>query len=276
MAKHRDTETYWKDVAPRLGALIAKQRNRAVEDLLTHSLALYSFVQEDFSATAEKHNDVLGHIAVMFVHVQDVLRALAPAQAQLSPVALAALARISLEARCNLLFIVTNREPLKYADRFSRYAGIERLLREEYAPAGTPRLLSDVEEAAIRANCSDWLKANGKVAVKHWTAEERFKSLKALAGDVGLADDYATLYAIGSKFIHGSSLLSNLYATKDGVGVLANPGLCARLSLLATKQCLDFMRAAAAFFEVPAFEDDYLDWLAHWQHCFNQLEGGAA
>jgi hypothetical protein len=272
VAKHLDVAAYWKDVAPRLDAHINGQRNRDVEDFVAYSLALYSFVQENFVAEATQNQSLLKHTGIMLVHVHDVLRGLTVAQVHLSPVTSAALLRIALEVRCNQLFIIKSPDPAKYADRFERYAGIERLLREEYAPPGTPSLLSPAEEQRIRTTCTEWFNNKGKVQVKHWTAEEKFKSLKSLADAVGLSDEYLKVYAIGSKFVHGSSLLENLYSRNGRMGALSNPRLCSQLSTLAASHGVHMIREAAAFFGVPSFDDDYLVWQAKAARCFQLLE----
>jgi len=75
---------------------------------------------------------------------------------------------------------------------------------------------------------------------------------------VGLSDDYLKVYAIGSKFVHGSSLLENLYSRNGKMGALSNLGLCSQLSMLAAAQCVHMLREAATFFGVPPFEDDYV------------------
>lgn len=272
MAKHLDVAAYWKDVAPRLAAHIESQRNRDVEDFIAHSFALYSFVQEDFAAEATQNQSLLKHMGIMLVHVHDVLRGLMVAQAHLSPVTSAALLRIALEVRCNQLFIIKSPDPAKFADRFSRYADIERLLREEYAPPGTPSLLSPAEEQRIRTTCTEWFKGKGRVQVKHWTAEEKFRSLKSLADAVGLSDEYLKVYNIGSKFVHGSVLLENVYSRSGRMGALSNPVLSSQLSLLAASHCVHIIREAAAFFGVPLSDDDYLAWQVKAARCFQLLE----
>jgi hypothetical protein len=162
------------------------------------------------------------------------------------------------------LFIIKSNDPEMYADRFVRYEGIERILREEYAPAGTPPLLSKAEEERIRQTCPEWFNSKGKVAVKHWTADDKYKSLKALAESVGLQDEYHKVYSIGSKFVHGSSLVRNLYLSGGQIGAVVNLGLCADLSLLASLNCMQMLKEAADFFGVPSFEDDYLAWQVVW------------
>ncbi|WP_161606749.1 DUF5677 domain-containing protein [Myxococcus xanthus] len=271
MGQYPDVAAYWKKVAPRLDAHLEGKRNRGVEDLVAHSFAFYSFVQEEFSENATRNQNLLKHMGIMLVHVQDVVRGLMVAQAQLSPVVSAALLRIALEVRCNQLFIIRN-DSAKYADRFARYAGVERLLRDEYAPPGAAKHLSPAEEQQIRVACAEWFNSKGKVRVKHWTAEEEFKSLKSLADSVGLADEYLTVYGIGSKFVHGSSLLENLYSSGGAIGALANPGLCSKLSMLGVSNCIHMIREAAEFFGVPFPMDEHMQWQARWMQCYQEIE----
>lgn len=271
MRKHLDVQAYWNDVGPRLAGYLKVKRNAQVEDCLRHALALFSFIQETFVADATKNQTILKHTGIMLVHVHDVIRGLVSAQADLSPVSVAALLRIALEVRCNHLFIIKSNTPEMYAERFSRYASVERILREEYAPPGTPSLLSQAAEQEIRKTCGEWFKSSGKVSVKHWTAEDNYKTLKALADKVGLSAEYSTMYSIASKFIHGSALLENMYSQQGGLGALVDPQRCSNMSLLAAMQCIKLLQEAAVFYGVPPFEDDLLAWHTKWVACVETL-----
>jgi hypothetical protein len=271
MARHLNVPEYWSDISQRLERHINNKRNKIVENCLTHSFAFYSFVEESFITRTTKNQALLQHTSIMLVHMQDVLRGLISAQAELSPVATAALLRIALEVRCNQLFIIKSSDPAMYADRYSRYAGVEKLLHDQHEPLDAHRLLSADEAGRIRSTCPEWLNSSGKVEVMHWTADKKYNSLKKLADAVGLSDEYRKLYSFGSKFIHGSKLLENLYAPNGSLGALSNPELCSQLSVLAAAQSVHMIREATNFFGVPLPEDDYAAWLHNWLQCYESL-----
>ena len=257
MTTHVDVDAYWKDLGPRLRAHIDRNRNGVVENALMHGLALFSFVQDTMPTAASRNRKILEQTGIMVVLVHDVLRGLWAAQTELSPVAVAALFRTAMETRCNFLFISRSATPDRYASLYARYFDVERVLHEIHRPLGGLSMLSPAEDARIRRDCPEWFQPNGKV-IDHWTADRDLKSLKKLAGKVGLENEYHLFYGLGSKYIHGSSLLTNLYSRQGQLGAIANPAHCSQMSLLAVKTCIDFLREVANFFGLPSFEDDLL------------------
>lgn len=267
---HRSLADYWADVAPRLEKFVNSQRNQRVEAALVHGLALYSWCLENFQASATQAKDVLSKTATMLIQLQDVIRALPAVQAELSPVAAVALQRVSLEIRCNFTFILKSSDPKLYADRFARFAEIERILHDEYRPSGEPPMLTRQEDAAIRAKCPEWfVKPNGstsaKVVVKHWTAEANFASVRKVAQAAGLEDEYHRLYSGASLFVHGSSRVVNTYRDpKRGLGALAGPKMCSQMTLFAAMNCMKTLESTVAFFGVPSIDKEIAEWNLAW------------
>lgn len=203
--------------------------------------------------------------------VQDVLRGLYGAQCELSPVAAAGLYRTALEARCNLLFIIMSDAPEKWADRFHRYIGVEKVLHEQHRPNGGLSMLSPAERELILKSGPEWFNEKGDVKVAHWTADKKLKSLKSMAQTVGLEKEYHVMYGLGSKFMHGSPLLVNVYSQGRNLGALTNPNLCTQLSLLGTETCISILKEAADFFGVQSFDEDLQYWQHKWIACFEQV-----
>lgn len=271
-----DLDAYWSSLAPRLEAHIAKLRDRQVESVLVGGLALYSYVVETFSEKLSKGQDVWGCCHSMLVHLHDVSRGLIAAQAELSTVAAAALLRISFEVRCTQLFIHKSPAPAQLADRYRRFAQVERLRRDLNAKdAGLPLFLRPGEEAHIRSTCAEWITPSDRLR-GHWSAEEDSKSLKQIADAVGLGADYVQVYGLGSKFIHGSALLGNHYGNGPGgaLGALSNTRTCSKMALLAAQHCVLFLKEAADFYGVPWLDEESQVWFAAWCQQVERLNSG--
>ncbi len=273
MDKHTDVNTYWAAIAPELRRHIDGHRLPEVENTLMHGLALFSFAQEGMSSSISKNHECFRNTSIMLVLMQDILRGLWAAQTELSPVATAALFRTAFELRCNFLFISTHTDPQKFASRYARYRHIERILHEEHRPAPGESILSENEERQIRRLCPEWFGPNGqgRVRVAHWTAEKDLKSLKTLAQQVGLQTQYHMMYSLGSKFIHGSSLLENIYSGHGGIGAVANLTTCSEMSLLAIDSCMDFLSDVQSFYGLPRLETEHERWRRTWLAAQNSL-----
>ncbi|MBI3183716.1 MAG: hypothetical protein HYZ28_16380 [Myxococcales bacterium] len=243
-----------------------------MEDCILHTLAVYSYVQEHLAAEATRHQVVLQKTGVLIVLAQDALRGLYGAQCELSPVTAACLCRNILETRCNLLFIYRSGDPEKWADRFHRYMGVERLLHDQHRPDGVPAVVPDAERREIPRRAPEWFGADGKVAVLHWTADKKLKSLKALAKAVGLQADYHQIYGIGSKFMHGSALLRNLYARGNALGSVTKPEVCTQMAALATGLAMRMLRETVDFYGAQSFDDDYVAWQKRWLRFYQQTD----
>lgn len=263
-AKFPNAQAYWENVGPRLSAFIDQHRDRKMEECIVHALAMYSYVQEHLTIEATSNIEVLKRVGILLVLAQDALRGLVGAQRDLSPVAIACLARNVFETRCNLLYIYKSGDPLKWADRFQRYIGVEKVLHDDARPSEARTLLRDGELEQIRSNSPEWFDNRGRVKVKHWTADKRLQSLRALATEVGLQTEYHTLYSVGSKFMHGSPMLVNLYSRGDSIGALVDPALCSRLSSLGVRMGVHLLREAVEFHGAPSFETDLRTWEVKW------------
>ncbi|MEW5739174.1 MAG: DUF5677 domain-containing protein [Myxococcota bacterium] len=257
--KHPDATSYRADVGPRLFKFIESKADSKVENTILHALAVFSFAVEHLAEDATRHQDVLKKTGVLLVLMQDALRGLLGAQRVLSPVTSACLARNILETYCNLRFIYRSDEPAKWADRFARFEAVEKVLHENHRPPGEPSLLSTGERERILREAPEWFGNKGKV-VPHWTADMDLKSLKTMAGRVGLADVHHRLYFIGSKFMHGSPLLANAYSGAGQLGALGNTDMCSQLSLLATGLAIRAIEETVEFYGGPNIDEDLLQW----------------
>jgi len=258
---HKDHHSYWRDVAPRLNAHVEKHRDAAFEAALIEALALFSFVQETFQLESTQNQHLLGHLAPMMVETLDILRALPAAMAELSPVALASLARISFEVHCNLVFITGTGDAPKWADRYARFSQVQKLLREHKRPDDRRAIFSDAELAAIRNSCQEWIRITKKgkeEILTHWTADDRARTLRQIATRIGMLGEYGTVYSATSAFVHGASSVGNFYLSSGGLGAIGSPAVCKRLAYLGAHYSIKTLIAASQFFGVP-ISDDALD-----------------
>src|SRR2546430_249121 len=128
--RHKNHMEYAQAVGPRLDQFINQQRDPAVEAALAEGFFLFSFVMEDFKEKATKNADLFLKIGIQLITMQDALRMLHVAVAGLSTVTVATLTRVALEHYCKLKFIITSDNPALYADRYERFAQIERLIHD--------------------------------------------------------------------------------------------------------------------------------------------------
>lgn len=260
---HKDHHSYWAEVAPILNGHIEKNRDPDFEAALVEAVALYSFVQETFRAKATKNQELAGHLAPMMVETHDILRMLPSAMAELSPVTLAALARISFEVHCNLTFIAKSDEPAKWAHRYVRFSQVQKLLREAKRPDDRPAMFSEGELATIRKSCNEWIRVTKKgkeEILTYWTADEDVRTVRQIAKHLGMLGDYATLYSATSAFVHGASLVGNLYLAHGGFGSVGSPPVCKRLAYLAVHYGVKTLLVASQFFAVSIPQDAFDLW----------------
>ena len=104
-------------------------------------------------AKVTKKQEHVDQLAAPLILTQDILRGLIAGERELSPVTLAALARIALEVHVNLRFITKGPDPAKYADRYSRYGEVEKLIHDRRRGPSEPFMVSPALEAAIRSKC---------------------------------------------------------------------------------------------------------------------------
>jgi hypothetical protein len=245
--RHTNYAEYWNELSPLLNSFIESQRDHRFETALTHAFAYFSFVTEEFPEKVQRNRELLQKLTALFVIAQDAFRGLGPAMAALSPVSLAALTRIALEARVNLRYIATSTDPAFWADRFHRYARVEKLIRHDARLPDDQIVFPEAELQAIRANCREWIKPNGKIR-KCWTADDR--NLHDLAEETGLVEEYVTMYGATSKFVHASAIVANAYSGPNGVGPIGRPAQCRALASLGAGYCLHLLEDGCELFGV--------------------------
>lgn len=260
---------YAQRVGPLLDQFVNQQRDLPVEAVLVEGFFLASFVMEDFKAKATKNAELFDKLGIQLITMQDALRMLHVAVAGLSTVTVATLTRVVLEQRAKLKFIFTREDPALYADRFERFGQVERLIHDSTKEDGA-KMISPAELERIGKLCPEWIvtKENKKKRRpvvngfwSNWTADERYTSIRAVAEAAGMLDEYETTYAMTSKFVHGSSLLENLYRGPQGnIGPVGQPVHCKRMAFLAVKNALDAVKEAAQFFGVPWNDDHCAEW----------------
>ncbi len=252
--KHKDHADYNRDVGPRLAAFIQQQRDRGFEDVLGEAFMLFSWVMEDFKKKARQHAELFDKVGIVLIEMQDALRSLQVAHASLSPATLAALTRIIMELRWNLRLILKSKNPALYADRFVRFGEIEKLIHDEKKPENG-KLLSATQREYIKKVCPEWVKTKKDGSIRYdtnWTCEKDLDSVAKIARATGCDEEYDRMYAVTSKYMHGSPLLLNAYGWPDGhVKPIGHPERCKSLAAMGAKWAIDTLMDAATFFGVP-------------------------
>lgn len=267
---HKTFREFAEHVSANLDQYIATRRDRALEDALWHGFLLYSYVVEDCQPKATKNRKVLDKTGIMLIEGQDVLRGIVHGMAAVSPVVLATMLRVAIELRCNYRFIMSRPDPLTYADRYFRFGRVITLAHDEEGKAGGDVLTREDREA-ILASSPEWLvkskdgtlatRKDGRLRINlNWTADPQFDSLKKIAAEVGLANDYRTAYGATSQAVHGSALVTNLYRDADGIHPVGVTAPCKRLAALGAFQCMRLVGEAADFFGIPFDDGEYAAW----------------
>jgi len=265
--KHKTHHDYAADVGPKLQQFIEQQRDRPFENVLGEAFMLFSWVMEDFEAKTKttQQKEMFKKLGIILIEMQDALRGLHAGQVDLSAVTVAALARIIFELRCNLRFIFTRKDPALYADRFNRFAGIEKLVHDDRKLAGQ-RMLSPAERDRIQKDCPEWIKRKKSGEIRYdlnWTADPQFDSFKKIAEAAGLLTEWEIMYDVTSKFVHGSPLLVNGYRSPNGhVGPIGRPDHVKQTSAIGAKWAIDALMDAARFFGVPFERFTQAQWWA--------------
>lgn len=255
----KDHFEYAQQLSGVLDAALAKQRDVKFEAALGEAYFLFSFVMLDFQSKATLHADLFELLGIMLVELEDVLRGILHGQSVLSPVILATLCRVALEVRCNLRFIFSRKDPALYAGRYFKYSLAER---GTFPDTTLGSAISKEEREWIVASCPEWFGADGKKKSRlTWTAEADFNSIKKVAIEVGHHQDYETVYALTSKYVHGSATLIGPYGGPDGeIGPLGQPSQCKQMAYLAVNYCMESLRDATKFFGVPLDAAAFSQW----------------
>ena len=275
MRKHANAAAYWSEVGPSLEAFIERHRDKEVEACIVQGLAVYSYATEYLSKEAAEHKGVLNHTGILLVLVHDALRALPAAQAELSPVGIATLARAVLEAYCNLRLIYRSGDPPKMASLFARYMEVEKVLHDQNRLSGSASLLAPGELARIQKSSPEWFEASGKVKVRHWTADKKLSNLADLSKAVDLETEYHRFYSVGSKFVHGSPILVNLYARDGHLGAIGRTEVCSQLSMLGIHFVMGVLAETTAFYGAHFADEDIATWRGQWLALFKKMQAAA-
>jgi hypothetical protein len=250
---HATVDAYWKALQPRLNAFLSSRRNHQVEGFLESVIATFSYVLEDVDQKRTQHQQLARHFDSLPWVALDLLRGVHSAQVFQSLATAALVARTTFEVLVNLKFITSSTTPDLYAKRFANFQMVETLKRHE-----SGRLtLSPEKVAEFRAACADWMDPQkGKLKKQcKWHAEAH--TVRDVAERVGELPMYTSLYATNSLFVHGSSIVQNLYRQGQSVQPIAEVKQITRQSLLTADFCLKILDAYTRFFGVPMPEPDY-------------------
>jgi hypothetical protein len=261
-AGHRE---YATDVGPRLNAHIHRHRDAAFEAALQDGFMLYSFTFEDFLGRAEQNQDAYGHLAMILVSTQDAFRGLIGGHINLSAMTVAVLTRVILELRCHLTFITTRSEPTVWAERFARFGRFQKLVHDQRLPPEERRLTAE-ERAQLSTDCAEWICPTNKgsrFANNWWEWEPtlRRKSLRFIASESGLSNEYQKVYSSTSLFVHGSPRIRTSYEDANGnVAAIAIPAKLKPITHLGAAYAMSTLRTACDFFGVVFDRAEEIGW----------------
>jgi len=265
---HKDHHEYARDIGPRLDQYLEEKRDRPFEAALREGFMFFAFTYEDFGKEAKKNKELFPKLATMLVGLEDSLRGIWLGFAHLSPMTIAALTRIVLELRINFTYIVSSEDPALNADRFFRYAELQKLAHDESKPK-KDRRLSESERKTLMSLCSEWIetKKDGTLRFIYdwWKADPALAraSLRTLAAKVGLEKEYELIYSSTSLFVHGSPrMLKYGYGDDAGnIAPLGNPMTCKRIAFLGFRYAVMCLQRACEFFDVPFDAGANREWI---------------
>jgi hypothetical protein len=249
-----NVNAYWKVAAPFVNDLITSRQDAGIETLLEQTIAITSFVLQDFDEKRTKNQHLVGRIDSLVVLALDVLRGAHAAQRCLSLASAAFAARSMFEVFVTARFITTSKTPDLYADRFHRFQNVEKLNR--HYKGKLPLGPADIR--AFTAEATEWIDAvtgKPKKGAK-WHAEGH--SLADLADKVNEADAYRGLYSLNSLFAHGSSVIANLYARDGKLQMISDTPHVSRQSILVIGNCTKTLGTFAEFFGVALPEAELM------------------
>ncbi len=256
---HKNWQTYWADIGPRLSAYIIKAQKILLLQYLENSFALYSFTIEDFESKIKAHTDLCSKLSIFLIETQDLMRGVIACYRDLTLAPLGLILRTAFEIHCNLKYIVRSNTPEKYADLYDRFQEIEQLLGVKASASFPDPTEADFQK--IATHNPEWFQPGTiKLVDKtpHWTAIKGMNLFKvADSSHVALTDDYKGIYKTQSKFTHASPIIRNLYRKSDGLRAIPNPKQAEELAMLAQGYCIKTLEEACNFFQVefPEYEN---------------------
>ncbi|MBZ4336646.1 DUF5677 domain-containing protein [Corallococcus sp. AS-1-12] len=257
MKPHANWTEFATDVGPRFSSYLQSLKRGEIESWLHRTFWLFSFVHEGIGSKISKNKEAARILQPLLTEVHDILRGIVHSQEAVLLAATVLQARTAFEIHCTIKFIAGSREPMKYADRFRRYADVERFSYQT-GSAKAPKL-NDAQKEDIRKRCPEWFKADGSLRSRmNWTAEQDTDSIKKIAAAVGLLDPYLRGYAISSKITHGSPMGKNLYMGEGGMFFVANPLLCNSQAVIGAGDCLAAMVEFCEFAGVQMPQEEVL------------------
>jgi len=250
--------TYWEGLGPRLAQHLNQQIDPKFDDILLEAIALFAFKSEHFAEEATKHQDEVAKAAPLMLIGLDALRGTLSSYRHFSAVALAAMARIGLEARATFQFIATRDDPSKYLDRYSRFTAAYHLERDRQRVAdGGLTMISPQKRNELVPDAADWfIEKNGRYS-HNWTTEKQFEKAKAIMEAAGLGDEYRSTYGFTSAYVHSAAAVANFYSGPDGTHAIGRPGHCMRMAFFAVNHTTELLRSLCDYFGVP-LGDGYL------------------
>lgn len=246
-------QLYWEDVSKRFDKHLQKLQNPSAIAFAKDCFAYFSFITEDHQEKAKKHYSLLAYIHPLIVELHDLLRSVYICQANLLLASSACNLRTIFEIRCNLKFIYEHNNPEEMCKRFNDYAEYEALIIRKYSAHLTQP--EEGEEENILKKHPYWGK-DGKLK-NH--VEWHGQNFKYLACDIiGLKDEYIDIYKNSSKFVHGSPVVRNAYASQIGLTLLPGNELLTSMNILACTQVLFALKEFLMFFGIEFNEDNFL------------------
>ena len=247
--KHPSVHSYWNQASVALDQYLAAHRDIDAEGLSGLAVALFAYTMEDVQQKVSKNTTNAPKLLPLMVLGFDTLRGLVAAQQHLSLATVIVCGRTIWEAKVRILFIAGSKTPDLYADRFARFVNVERL-RRHYS-GRVP--LSASEEAALKAQCKEWVDAKTDTLKKphqlEWTAEGI--TVKKQADAAGEKTFYETYYSISSLFIHTAAVGQRMYMKGNDLNTIADAKMIRLQSAIASVNAIGLLTAYAKFCGIP-------------------------
>lgn len=216
---------------------LVKYRNKATESFIENVFWFYSHTLERAILKVRENKNAIHHLYSITLELQDILRSVLLSQVNLLLTQSALNLRVSFEITTNLKYILQYHEPLEMCKRLSSFAQCERIIGMRLTP-----FLHDKNEGAYSEEMEKvfaethiyWKnKKTGLLSDNpKWNGEGL--SLKQIAEQLNLNENYINMYRIPSMFIHGSPATLPIFETDTGYSILSNPAHTTRFNLMCT------------------------------------------
>lgn len=251
--RHKDHESYWNDVYPRLAQHLATETKQEIKDIIFTCNAFYGFLTEDVGQKVREHKNIHPRLDLFLVFAFDQLRAALVLYENLNLSPLAISARASFENLASIKFITSNADPAKFASLYERYKDIVRLKAHSLSDNLGPIPQAEIER--IKQVCPEWFKSDGTLKKKpHWTAIDGM-SFEQLVEKIKM-EEYYSLYRTTSNFVHASPITQNMYKGPKGLGAISDERRARQFALLICLFTLDTLKEYVVFFGVE-FDQNY-------------------